>query len=107
MFLAQTRTGVLRTPVRSVQPTAISLKEHIVDGNFIVIRTGTTHIAGSGDRQCKRADCIFPSPTIRFDLDGRRGVALWIWVGVQMTTIPNGVRMMVLPTLRIVPISFN
>jgi hypothetical protein len=77
-----------------------------LDNNLIAIHTGATHITGR-DQRCKRTDCIFPAPTIRFDLEGRRIVALWSWVGVRMIDVPNGIRLTVLPTLLLVPISYN
>jgi hypothetical protein len=77
-----------------------------MDHNRIAIRTGVTHIGGR-DQRCKRAACIYPSPTIRFDLEGRHIVAAWSWVGIRMITVPNGIRVAVVPTMLLVPISSN
>ncbi len=75
-----------------------------MDENPISIRTGGGRI---NDQRCKRADCVFPQPTIRFDLGGRRVVAAWSWPDVQVLNVPNGVRVTVMPALMLVPISCN
>jgi hypothetical protein len=77
-----------------------------VSNNFISIKNGAGKMERS-DRRCKRKDCIFPSPTVRFDFDGHRVVALWSWTGVGVLDAPNGVKIKVVPTLRLVPISYN
>ena len=59
------------------------------------------------DRHCDRADCIFPSPVLRFDVDHRGIVALWGWVDVQTVIVPNGIRVKITPTVSFVPISSN
>jgi hypothetical protein len=61
-----------------------------------------------GDRRCKRTKCLFPDPTVRFDLTGSRMVAVWSWFGVEMVDAPNGgMRVSVPPVLLLVPISRN
>lgn len=77
-----------------------------MDNRLISIKSG----AGNGehsDRRCKWKDCIFPRPTIRFDFDGHRVVAVWSWVGVGILRVPKGAKINVTPTLRLVPISYN
>lgn len=59
------------------------------------------------DRRCERADCIFPSPVLRFDVDPRGIVALWSWVDVQTVITPNGIRVKIMQTVSFVPISSN
>jgi hypothetical protein len=59
------------------------------------------------DRRCDRADCIFPSPVLRFDQDRRGVVALWSWVDVKTVIVPKGIRVKITPTVSFVPISFN
>jgi len=70
----------------------------------ISIRTGASRRT---DQRCKRANCVFPDPTIRFDLEGHRVVAVWSWVGVGVLSVPNGVKIEVVPTMRLVPLSYN
>ena len=59
------------------------------------------------DRHCERVDCIFPSPVLRFDVDPRGIIAMWAWVDVQTLTLPNGIRVKIVPTVSLVPISSN
>jgi hypothetical protein len=77
-----------------------------VDDKLISIKTGVGG-AGHCDRRPKRPNCIFPRPTVRFDLEGRRVVAVWSWLGVGVVDVPNGVKIKVMPTMRLVPISYN
>lgn len=77
-----------------------------MDDNLIAVRTGVTHPGGC-DRRCKRASCIFPAPTLQLDLEGRRIVAVWGWPDVRVIDVPNGVRIKIVPTLLLVPISCN
>jgi hypothetical protein len=73
-----------------------------VNDKPISIRYGGSRL---GDQRCKRIDCIFPQPTVRFDLEGRRIVAAWSWLGVRVVNASNGVRVKVVPTLLLVPLS--
>ncbi len=75
-----------------------------MDEKSISIRTGKIRI---NDQRCKRTDCLFPQPTIRFDLHGRRVVASWSWPDVQVVNGANGVRVTLVPALMLVPISCN
>lgn len=77
-----------------------------MDDKLISIRNGAVPI-GHHDRRCRRTDCIFPKPTVRFDLEGGRIVAAWSWVGVRVVTVTNGVKIRVLPSLLLVTISCN
>jgi hypothetical protein len=77
-----------------------------VNNNRISIRNGA-RIVGHGDRRCKRADCVFPKPTVRFDLEGRRLVAVWNWTGVGVAHDANRVKINVMPTMLFVPVSYN
>jgi hypothetical protein len=77
-----------------------------VDNRLISIKSGAGR-AGRGDQRCKRADCVFPRPTVRFDLEGHRVVAAWSWLGVAVVDVPKGVQIKVLPTLLLVPLSDN
>jgi hypothetical protein len=77
-----------------------------VNNNRISIRNGVGKVT-HGDRRCKRAECIFPRPTIRFDLEGRRLVAVWSWLGVGVANDGNRVKINVMPTMLIVPVSYN
>ena len=70
----------------------------------ISIRTGASRRT---DQRCKRANCVFPDPAIRFDLEGHRAVAVWSWVGVGVLSVANGVKIEVMPTMRLVPLSYN
>jgi hypothetical protein len=62
---------------------------------------------GRGDRRCKRADCIFPQPTIRFDLDGHRVVAVWSWMGVGVVRSSSRLKINIVPTMLLVPMAYN
>lgn len=62
---------------------------------------------GRGDRRCKRADCIFPQPTIRFDLDGHRVVAVWSWLGVGVVRSSDRLKISVMPTMLLIAIAYN
>ena len=75
-----------------------------MDEKSISIRIGGIRI---NDQRCKRAKCVFPQPTIRFDLRGPRLVAVWSWPDVQVLNVPNGVRVKLVPALMLVPISCN
>ena len=75
-----------------------------MNNNFISIKNGA---GGTGDRRCKRTDCVFPKPTVRFDLDGPRVVAVWSWTGVGIASDPKRVTINVMPTMRLVPMSYN
>jgi hypothetical protein len=59
------------------------------------------------EERCKRVDCIFPRPTVRFDFDDGRIVAVWRWVGVEAVHMPNGIRISIQPRLLLVRISCN
>lgn len=59
------------------------------------------------EERCKQPNCIFPWPTIRFDLDGVQIVAAWSWVGVEVVHIPHSARITIQPRLLIVRISCN
>jgi hypothetical protein len=74
-----------------------------VDYKVVSIRNGGIR----AEQRCKRPDCIFPRPTIRFDLDGGRIVATWNWVGVQAIQIPTGLRINLQMMLLLVPMSCN
>jgi hypothetical protein len=76
-----------------------------MDDKAISIRSGG--LAGAGDRRCRRPSCVFPAPTIRFDFDRGRMVAVWSWVDVRVADVPLGVRIKMLPALRLVFISCN
>lgn len=77
-----------------------------MDDKLISIKTGAGNVERS-DRRCKWRESVFPGPTVRFDLDGRRVVAVWSWLGVEVLGVPNGVKIKVMPALRLVPISYN
>lgn len=77
-----------------------------MNNNRISIRNGARE-PGHRDRRCKRADCVFPTPTVRFDLDGRRVVAVWSWTGVGVAHDADRVKINVMPTMLFVPISYN
>lgn len=75
-----------------------------MDDKLISIRTGRVRV---NDQRCKRAACVFPQPTLRFDVDNRRTVTAWSWPGVQVVNVPNGVRVKLVPTMLLVPMSCN
>lgn len=75
-----------------------------MDETSISIRTAGVRV---NDQRCKRPDCVFPQPTIRFDLHGRPLVAAWSWTDVQVVTLPTGLRIRVVPALMLVAISCN
>jgi hypothetical protein len=77
-----------------------------VNNNFVSIKNGNGHIQ-RGDRRCRRADCIFPQPTIRFDLEGHRAVAVWSWLGVGVVNDGNRAKISVMPTMLLVCVSYN
>jgi|HubBroStandDraft_4_1064222.scaffolds.fasta_scaffold00026_60 hypothetical protein len=77
-----------------------------MENRLISIRTGAGAI-GRGDRRCKRGDCVFPRPLIRFDLEGHRVVAVWSWLGVGIADVPNGIKINVMPTMLLIPMSYN
>jgi hypothetical protein len=82
-------------------------KGGLMDSKLISIKNGARE-PSRGDRRCKRTKCLFPDPTVRFDLTGPRMVAVWSWFGVEMVDAPNGgMRVSVLPVLLLVPISRN
>ncbi len=61
----------------------------------------------SPERRPKRTACIFPSPTIRFDLSHRTIVAVWSWVDVECVDVPNGIKIMVGPSMLLVSLATN
>lgn len=75
-----------------------------VDDKLISIRTGPGRVQ---DQRCKRPDCVFPQPTLRFDLESGRVIAAWSWPGVRVIDVANGVRVTLVPTMLLVPISCN
>lgn len=77
-----------------------------MDDKLISIQTGVGNV-GRGDRRSRRSNCIFPSPTIRFDVQDRRVVAAWSWFGVAVLNVGTGVRIKVMPSLLLVPLSCN
>ncbi len=77
-----------------------------MDDTLISIKTGAGNV-GRSDRRCKWRESVFPGPTVRFDLDDRRVVAVWSWVGVEVRSVPNGLKIKIMPTMRLVPISYN
>jgi hypothetical protein len=77
-----------------------------VDNKFISVKNGGGNIRHS-DRRCRRPDCIFPKPTIRFDLEGHRAVAAWNWLGVGVVNDANRVKISVMPTMLLVSVSYN
>jgi hypothetical protein len=79
------------------------LRRRIVDYKLISIKNGGIR----AEQRCKRADCIFPRPTVRFDFEEGRIVAAWTWVGVQAVHITSGLQINIQPTLLLVRISCN
>jgi hypothetical protein len=77
-----------------------------MEKRLISIRSGAGR-TGHGDRRCKRADCIFPQPIIRFDLDGHRVVAVWSWLAVGAVRSSNRLKINVMPTMLLVPMAYN
>ena len=78
-------------------------KGRIVDYKVVSIRNGGIR----AEQRCKRPDCIFPRPTVRFDFDSGRIVATWNGIGVQAVHIPTGLRINLRTMLLLVPISCN
>src|ERR1700733_4876227 len=74
-----------------------------VNNSRISVRSGA---GNNGDRRCPRANCVFPNPTVRFDLD-RRVVAVWSWFGVGVAGDANRVKINIVPTMLLVPVSYN
>lgn len=105
MGLEETDFGFMRTRVCYIA-LWISGGGSVNNNNKrISIRSGAA--VSHGDRRCKRVDCIFPNPTVRFDREGHRLVAVWSWTGVGVANDGSRVKITVVPTLRLVPLSHN
>jgi hypothetical protein len=74
-----------------------------VDFRLVSIKNGGIR----PEERCKRVDCIFPRPTVRFDFDDGRILAAWSWVGVETVLIPTGIRISIQPRLLLVRLSCN